>query len=449
MTEIKTAAIILCAGKGTRMCSELPKVLHKLAGRPMLSHLLDTLSKICLAQTTIVIGENMSAVADIAQPHPAVVQSRQLGTGHAVLAAREILADRDIDFFGDVIVFFGADPLIKADTITQLIKVRRTSPNPSIVVLGFEALDPGAYGRLILNKDGSLDKIVEANDATEEQLNISLCNSGVMLIDGKHLWSLLERIRAANTKGEYYLTDIVSLARDDGLKTSVVFGEEEELLGIDDRIDLACAEDQLQTQLRLAAMQGGATLINPESIFFSYDTKIGHDVNIGPNVVFGPGVTIGNNVTILSFCHIEGTNIADGARIGPFARLRPGAEIASDAHIGNFVEIKASTIETGAKINHLSYVGDTYVGSKANIGAGTITCNYNGKEKNRTHIGKEAFIGSNVSLVAPISIGDGAIIGAGSVITKDVSDESLALTRTEQKELPKRKQKLKSNKGKE
>jgi bifunctional UDP-N-acetylglucosamine pyrophosphorylase/glucosamine-1-phosphate N-acetyltransferase len=441
MTEIKTAAIILCAGKGTRMCSDLPKVLHPLAGRPMLSHLLDTLSELSLAQTTVVIGENMDAVANIAQPHPAVVQSKQLGTGHAVLAARQMLADPRGDFSGDVLVLFGADPLIKVETITQLIKVRRTSPNPTIVVLGFEALNPSAYGRFLLNKHGSIDKNFVAKDATEEQLNISLCNSGAMLIDGAHLWSLLERIRAANTKGEYYLTDIVALARADGLRTSVVIGEEEELLGIDDRIDLASAEDQLQNQLRLRAMRGGATLIDPESIFFSYDTKIGYDVNIGPNVVFGPGVTIGNNVTILSFCHIEGTDVANGVKIGPFARLRPGVQIASDAHIGNFVEIKAATIDAGAKINHLSYVGDAYVGIKANIGAGTITCNYNGEDKNKTNIGKQAFIGSNVSLVAPISIGDGAIIGAGSVITKDVSNESLALTRPEQKEFPKRKPK--------
>jgi bifunctional UDP-N-acetylglucosamine pyrophosphorylase/glucosamine-1-phosphate N-acetyltransferase len=448
MTKTKTAAIILCAGKGTRMCSDLPKVLHPLAGRPMLSHLLDTLSQLNFSKTTVVIGQNMDAVSEIAYPHPVVLQSKQLGTGHAVLSARQILADNKGDFSGDVIVLFGADPLIQANTISQMINVRQKSPNPTIVVLGFEAQDPRAYGRLILGKDGSLDSIVEANDATKEQLDISLCNSGVMLIDGAYIWKLLERIKATNTKGEYYLTDIVALARADRLVTSVVIGKEEELIGIDDRFDLASAEDQLQDQLRLSAMYGGATLINPESIFLSYDTKIGRDVCIGPNVVFGPGVTIGNNVNILSFCHIEGATIENGARIGPFARLRPGTNIASNAHIGNFVEIKAALIDNGAKVNHLSYVGDASVGKNANIGAGTITCNYDGKKKHKTKIGKNAFIGSNTSLVAPISIGNNTIIGAGSVISKDVPNEHLALTRPQQKQFLKRDRSSKSKKGK-
>jgi len=447
MTETKTAAIILCAGKGTRMCSDLPKVLHPLAGRPMLSHLLSTLSELNITRTTVVIGEDMDAVAEIARPHPTVVQSKQLGTGHAVLAARQNLADKGSDFTGDIIVLFGADPLIEADTIARMIKARNESANPAIVVLGFEAWYPGTYGRLILANDGSLAAIVEANEATQEQLDITLCNSGVMLIDGAHMWRLLEQIKATNTKGEYYLTDIVALARDDGLRISIVTGNEEELTGINDRADLACAEGHVQSRLRLAAMRGGATLSDPESVYLSYDTKIGRDVNIGPNVIFGPGVTIGDNVAILSFCHIEGATVADGARIGPFARLRPETKIAADAHIGNFVEIKAASIGKGAKVNHLSYIGDARLGEKANVGAGTITCNYDGLDKHKTDIGKHAFIGSNVSLVAPISIGDGAIIGAGSVITKDVSAESLALTRSQQKELPKRGSNSKAKKG--
>ena len=448
MIKTKIAAIILCAGKGTRMHSDLPKVLHPLAGRPMLSHLLDSLSKIEFDHTAIVVGEKMDAVAEIAHPHSIVIQKKQLGTGHAVLATRQTLAQNGNDFTGDVLVLFGADPLINAKTINKMIDARQKSPNPSIVALGFESRTPDNYGRLILAEDGSLDSIIEANDATEVQKKITLCNSGVMLIDGSHLWKLLEKIEATNTKGEYYLTDIVAIARAEGLKTAVVIGNEEELLGIDDRQDLALAERLVQKHLRLEAMQGGTTFSDPESVFLSYDTRIGQDVSIGPNVVFGPNVTIGNNVEILSFCHIEGATIADGTRIGPFARLRPGTSIDSDVHIGNFVEIKAAVVSSGAKINHLSYVGDAHVGEKANIGAGTITCNYDGIEKHQTNIGKDAFIGSNVSLVAPVSVGNDAIVGAGSVITKNVSDESLAITRPQQKELPKHKSKNKSERDK-
>ncbi|MBC8338826.1 MAG: bifunctional UDP-N-acetylglucosamine diphosphorylase/glucosamine-1-phosphate N-acetyltransferase GlmU [Rhodospirillales bacterium] len=439
MTDSKTAAIILAAGKGTRMRSDLPKVLHPLAGRPMLAHLLDSLSELNFAKTAVVIGEAMDAVAVAASPHPTVVQTQQLGTGHAVLAARDALKDGDKDFSGDVLVLFGADPLISPDTITRMIEARHAAPEPSIVVLGFDAWEPGAYGRLVTTDDGSLTAIVEANDATPEQLEITLCNSGVMLIDGQHLWSLLERVDSANAKGEYYLTDIVALAGGDGLGCAVVEGDEDELLGIDDRADLACAEAYVQNRLRLAAMRGGATLSDPDSVRFSFDTSIGQDVSIGPNVVFGPGVSVGDNVDIRAFCHIEGAAIAEGAKIGPFARLRPGAEIGEDVHVGNFVEIKNATLETGAKANHLSYIGDARVGAAANIGAGTITCNYDGEAKHRTDIGDGAFIGSNTALVAPVTVGDGAVIGAGSVITKDVSPDSLALTRPAQKEVRNRK----------
>ncbi|MBL4691426.1 MAG: bifunctional UDP-N-acetylglucosamine diphosphorylase/glucosamine-1-phosphate N-acetyltransferase GlmU [Rhodospirillales bacterium] len=438
MTDSKTAAIILAAGLGTRMRSALPKVLHPLAGRPMLSHLLDTLSGLDLARTTIVIGEGMDAVAEACAPHPTVVQVEQLGTGHAVLAARGAMADKDKDFDGDVLVLFGADPLIRLETITRMIEARHSAPEPTIVVLGFESLDPAAYGRLIVAADGSLDAIVEANDATPEQLEITLCNSGVMLIDGARLWGLLERVGDANAKGEYYLTDIVALAREDGLGCAVTISGEDELLGVDDRADLACAEAAVQNNLRLAALHGGATLTDPDSVTLSYDTQIGRDVTIGPNVVFGPGVTVGDNVEIRAFCHIEGATIAAGARIGPFARLRPGARLAEDVHIGNFVEIKAAEIETGAKVNHLTYVGDARVGAKANVGAGTITCNYDGTNKHKTDIGRGAFIGSNVALVAPVTVGDGAVIGAGSVITKDVAAGTLALTRPTQKAIRKR-----------
>ena len=439
MTKTKTAAIILAAGKGTRMRSDLPKVLHPLAGRPMLAHLLDTLAGLDLARSVVVIGENMDAVAEAARPHTTVVQSEQLGTGYAVLAARQAMADKGGDFDDDVLVLFGADPLISAETIACMIEARRQNPEPVIVVLGFESQAPAAYGRLITAQDGSLDAIVEANEATAEQLDIRLCNSGVMLIDGAHLWRLLERVQDANVKGEYYLTDIIALARAEGLACAVTISAEDELLGIDDRADLACAEAYVQNRLRLAAMRGGVTLLDPDSVYFSFDTRLGRDIIIGPHVAFGPGVHVGDNVTIRAFSHIEGATIAEGAIIGPFARLRPGADIAEDVHIGNFVEIKNATIEAGAKVNHLTYVGDARVGAKANVGAGTITCNYDGQAKYKTDIGKGAFIGSNVALVAPVKVGDGAVIGAGSVITKDVAADSLALTRPPQKEVRKRK----------
>ena len=431
MTETKTAAVILAAGLGTRMESAVPKVLHPLAGRPMLAHLLATLRPLGLDPVVVVTGRDMDAVAEAAAPHPTVVQDPPLGTGHAVLAAKDALDG----FTGDVLVLYGADPLIRPETITRVLAARKQNPQPAIVVLGFRAGDPGAYGRLVTTAYGSLEAIVEAGDATPEQLEITLCNSGLMAIDAKHLWRWLDRLGDDNAKGEYYLTDIIALARGDGLTSAVVEGDEAELIGIDSRADLARAEAAVQNQLRRAAMAKGATLTDPESVTFSFDTRLGRDVTIGPNVVFGPGVVVGDDVEIRAFCHIEGAQIASGARIGPFARLRPGADIAGDAHIGNFVEIKNAAIEAGAKVNHLTYVGDARVGADANIGAGTITCNYDGFAKHLTDIGRGAFIGSNVALVAPVKVGDGAIVGAGSVITKDVAKDDLAVTRAEQKEI--------------
>ena len=436
MTETKTAAVILAAGLGTRMQSAMPKVLHRLAGRPMLAHLLDTVAALDLGPIVVVTGPGMDAVAAAAKPHPAAVQSEQLGTGHAVLAAKNALKGHS----GDILVLFGGDPLISATTIEKLLSARAEkpapAPRPDIVVLGFEADDPGHYGRLVTNADGSLEAIVEAAEATEEQLAVTLCNSGVMLISGEHAWGLLGRVDNDNAKGEIYLTDIIALAREDGLICAVVTGDERELLGIDSRADLACAEAFVQNQLRRAAMDAGATLTDPDTVFFCHDTQIGRDVTIGPNVVFGPGVTVADNVEIRAFCHIEGATVASGAIIGPFARLRPGAELARDVHIGNFVEIKNAAIEAGARVNHLAYIGDARVGAKANIGAGTITCNYDGFEKHHTDIGKAAFIGSNTALVAPVKVGDGAVIGAGSVITKDVAADALCVTRAPRKEIP-------------
>lgn len=431
MTKTKTAAIVLAAGLGTRMKSGIPKVLHPLAGRPMIAHLLQTLSALKPDQIVVVGGgDGMADVAAAVAPHPCVDQGERLGTGHAVLAARPALGDFD----GDVFVLFGGDPLIGADTLSRMIEARHSKPQPSIVVLGFETWEPAAYGRLITDGDGALEAIVEAKDATPEQLQITLCNSGVMLIDGRVLWGLLDRVGNENAKGEYYLTDIIALARGDGLTCAVVEGDEDELLGVDDRIDLASAEAYVQNQLRFAAMQGGATLLDPDSVHFSFDTRLGQDVTVGPHVVFGPGVSVGDGATIKAFSHLEGAHVSYGATVGPFVRLRPGADVGKGARVGNFVEIKNAVLGEGAKVNHLSYIGDADIGDGANIGAGTITCNYDGFMKYQTVIGKGAFIGSNTALVAPVTIGDGAVVGAGSTITKDVDADALALTRPEQKQ---------------
>ncbi|MEK9723818.1 MAG: bifunctional UDP-N-acetylglucosamine diphosphorylase/glucosamine-1-phosphate N-acetyltransferase GlmU [Rhodospirillaceae bacterium] len=420
------AAIVLAAGLGTRMKSTLPKVLHPLGGRPMLQHLLATLDTLGLDRCVVVTGAGQDAVAAAAQPHPTVEQAEQLGTGHAVLQAAPALEG----FAGDVLILFGADPLITSATMLRLLARRREADSPSVVVLGFRPEDPGLYGRLMVDADGQLIGIVEARDATPEQLNVTLCNSGVMAIDGTRLFDLLSRVDNANAKGEYYLTDIVAVARADGLGCAVIEAEDAaELTGIDTRADLARAEAILQDRLRARAMDNGANLVAPETVFLSHDTVLGRDVTVGPNVVFAPGVTVGDNVTIRPFCHLEGASVADGAVVGPFARLRPGAEVGSDAHVGNFVEIKNAALGRGAKANHLTYIGDATVGDGANVGAGTITCNYDGFGKYRTEIGAGAFIGSNTALVAPVTVGAGAIVGAGSVIAKNVAADALAVTR--------------------
>ncbi len=429
MTETKTAAVILAAGLGTRMKSAVPKVLHPLAGRPMILHLLQTLKKAKLAPRVVVVGKGMQAVADAVRPQPTAVQHPARGTGHAVMAAKPALGK----FGGDVLVVFGADPLIRPETVGRMLAARRKRPRPAIVVLGFHAADPADYGRLVTGKGGRLEAIVEARDATARQKNITFCNSGVMLVDGRHLWRLLDRLDPGNAKGEYYLTDIVRLPRADDLSCVVVEGDEAELIGVNSRADLARAEAILQDRLRRAAMDAGATLIDPATVYLSFDTKLGRDVVVGPHVWFGPGVRVGAGAQVLPYCHIEGATVAAGARVGPFARLRPGAAIAEDAHIGNFVEIKNADIAAGAKVNHLTYVGDARVGKRANVGAGTITCNYDGFGKYVTEIGAGAFIGSNTALVAPVKVGARAIVGAGSVITDDVAADALAVTRAPQR----------------
>jgi bifunctional UDP-N-acetylglucosamine pyrophosphorylase/glucosamine-1-phosphate N-acetyltransferase len=425
MTQPKKAIVILAAGLGTRMKSRRPKVLHPLAGRPMIRHLIATLEGLQPDRLVVVVGPDMPEVAEAVAPWPVAVQGERLGTGHAVLAARQHLAGFD----GDVLIVYGDTPLLTGSTLRRMLEARQAPPHPAVVVLGFEPADVGGYGRLVLDADGGLAAIVEAKDASPAERAIRLCNSGVMAIDGRRLFVLLDRIGKANAKGEYYLTDIVGLARADGLACRCVKGSEAELIGINSRAELARAEAFVQADLRDRAMAEGATLLAPETVFFSWDTRLGRDVTVGPHVVFGSGVTVGDDVEINAFCHFEGATVANGARIGPFARLRPGARIGPDAHVGNFVEIKNADVEEGAKVNHLTYIGDARIGAGANIGAGTITCNYDGFFKSFTDIGAGAFIGSNSALVAPVKIGDGAIIGAGSAIARDVPADALALTR--------------------
>ncbi|MEE2979914.1 MAG: bifunctional UDP-N-acetylglucosamine diphosphorylase/glucosamine-1-phosphate N-acetyltransferase GlmU [Pseudomonadota bacterium] len=428
MTQPKTAAIILAAGLGTRMNSAIPKVLHPLAGRPMIAWLTETLVAMNVERVVVVVGPDMDAVADAVVPAEVVVQTEPLGTGHAVLAARDALEGFD----GDVLVLFGGDPLVPAEIMAAMVAARRATPEPAVVVLAMRPDDPARYGRLVVDGDGVLSRIIEFRDADAEQRAIGLCNAGIMAIDGNQLFNLLDQVSNDNTKGEYYLTDIVAVARDAGLHCTVVDGGTEPLPGIDSRAELAAVEALVQDRLRAAAMAGGVTMTDPASVFLSYDTAFGRDVLIEPNVFFGPGVTVGDNVRIRAFCHLEGAVLGDGVTVGPHARLRPGATIGRDARIGNFVEVKNAVIEASAKVNHLAYVGDARVGEGANVGAGAITCNYDGVSKSHTDIGAGAFIGSNVAIVAPVTIGDGAIIGAGSVVSKDVPADAVATSRAPQ-----------------
>ena len=418
------AIIVLAAGKGTRMKSDLPKVLHRAAGRSLLGHVLHAAKAAGPSRTVVIAGPDMPGVEAEARriiPNAVLtVQMERKGTGHAVMQAEAALQA----FSGTVIVLYGDAPLVTPASLAKL-----TSADQPIAVLGFEAADPTGYGRLILTPDGHVTAIREQLDASPEERNITLCNSGIIAIDSKLLWRLLPGIGSANAKGEIYLTDLVELAAAEGHKVALVRCPEAEVAGVNDREQLAGIERELQSRYRRQHMLGGATLMAPETVFFAADTIVGRDVVIEPAVTFGPGVTIGNDVEIHSFSHIEGATIADGARIGPFARLRPGAEIGVDAHIGNFVEVKKAVIGKGAKANHLTYIGDARVGPGSNIGAGTITCNYDGFEKHLTDIGANVFVGSNTALVAPVKVGDGANIAAGSVITRDVPANALAMTR--------------------
>ncbi len=429
MTDI--AIIVLAAGKGTRMKSALPKVLHQAAGRSLLAHVLAAAQHLNPARVAVVVGPDMEAVATEARNviASAVIarQAEPRGTADAVAAARRSLSG----FTGPILVLYADAPLILPATLRALVlKVSSASP---MAVLGFTADNPHGYGRLLCPVSGTVMAIREELDATPDERAIKLCNSGIIAVSSDVLWQALPRIKNDNAKHEYYLTDLVAILAGDGARAGLVECHESEVAGVNDRVQLAAIECQFQARYRRQHMLNGVTLTAPETVFFAADTTIGEDVNIGPQVYFGPGVIIASGVEILGFCHIEGATIAEGARIGPYARLRPGAEIAADAHIGNFVEVKKSKIGKGAKVNHLAYIGDARIGAKSNIGAGTITCNYDGFEKHLTDIGENVFVGSNTALVAPVKIGDGANIAAGSVITRDVPADALAITRAELK----------------
>lgn len=427
MTKPGVAVVVLAAGQGTRMKSRLPKVLHPVAGLPMLRHVLNAAAALGPEHVVVVIGRDQEDVARAAAPAITAIQDPPRGTGHAVMAAMPALQD----FSGDVIVIFGDTPLLTPDLLTRLLAARRADGNPAAVIVGFTPEDPAAYGRLI-TADGALKRIVEFRNASAEERAVRLCNAGLMAIDGARLPALLEKLSAENAQGEYLLTDIVEHANARGWTCRVVEADPVEVMGINNRAELAVAEAAMQRRLRERALLAGVTMVAPETVFLQADTVFGRDVVIEPFVIFGSGVTVGDNVTILGHSHIVGARIEAGATVGPYARLRPGAEIGPEAHIGNFVEVKKSRIEAGAKVNHLTYIGDARVGAKANVGAGTITCNYDGFGKYHTDIGAGAFIGSNSALVAPVKIGDGAMVAAGSVVTKDVEADALAIARGRQ-----------------
>jgi bifunctional UDP-N-acetylglucosamine pyrophosphorylase/glucosamine-1-phosphate N-acetyltransferase len=429
MTERSCLAVVLAAGEGSRMRSSLPKVLHSIGTRTMLDHVLSTAKRAGGARLAVVVGPDSAAVAEevkrIAPEAKIFEQTQRLGTAHAVLAARAALTEP----CDDVLVMFADTPLVRVETLERLRAA--LGGGAGVAVLGSTPADPTGYGRLIM-RGHDLIAIREERDASADEKAIRLCNGGLMAIAGKYALTILDRIGNANAKGEYYLTDAVAIAREMGLSATAIETTEDDVRGVNTKAQLAEAEAVLQQRLRAAAMEAGVTMVAPETVFLSSDTKFGKDVTVEPNVVFGPGVTVEDGAVIRSFSHLEGARVGKNARIGPFARLRPGAELGRDVHIGNFVEVKATTVEEGAKANHLAYLGDARVGAGSNIGAGTITCNYDGFSKHKTDIGKGAFVGTNSSLVAPVKIGDGAYIGSGSVITSDVPPDSLALARGRQ-----------------
>lgn len=434
MTTRPLAVIILAAGKGTRMKSDKHKVLHPIGGLPMVGHVVATAEALSAARSVLVVGSLKEQVEAAYGSRAAIaLQEPQLGTAHAVQAAREQLAG----FEGDILILYGDVPLIRPETLRTMLATLNTpvtGAQPACVVLGFRPKDPAAYGRIVTGEGGIIRKMVEFKDAAPEERAINLCNSGIMAVRSEQLWGLLDRVNNNNAVGEYYLPDIVMLAAADGLPSVIVETEEEEVSGVNSRVELAAVEAVFQNRRRRDLMVEGVTLIAPETVFFSYDTVVERDVVIEPHVVFGPGVQVESGAIIRAFSHLEGAKVGAGCEVGPYARLRPGSELKAKAKVGNFVEIKKAVLEEGAKVNHLTYIGDAWVGAKANVGAGTITCNYDGFFKYQTRIGAGAFIGSNSALVAPVTIGDGAIVGAGSVITQDVPVDALAVARGSQTE---------------
>ena len=426
------AAIILAAGQGTRMQSDMHKVLHPIAGKPMLHHLLDSIMAAGAQKSVLVVGAKREQVEAAAKDYPVAfaVQSEQLGTGHAVLQAQTHLQDFD----GDVLACFGDVPMVQADTIAAMQHALNSNAETACVVLGFRPDDAKAYGRIIADDEGSISKMVEYKDADEAQRAVNLCNSGLLLARREDMFALLNRVGNDNAQGEYYLPDMVMVALSDGRHCAVIECDDWQVAGVNSRAELAQVERDWQDRRREAAMAGGATLIAPETVWFAADTQIGRDVLIEPNVFFGLGVSVADNVTIKANCHIEGASLASGVSVGPFARLRPGAVLEENSKIGNFVEMKKATLGKGAKASHLTYLGDAEVGANANIGAGTITCNYDGYFKYKTEIGEGAFIGSNSALIAPVTIGKGAIVAAGSAVTKDIADGALGIVRAQQAE---------------
>jgi bifunctional UDP-N-acetylglucosamine pyrophosphorylase/glucosamine-1-phosphate N-acetyltransferase len=434
MTQPPVAAIILAAGKGTRMKSDTHKVLHPIAGRPMLMHLLASVDALQPQRKVVVVGSGRDQLEAALKGHDTALalQEPQLGTGHAVQQAEGALSGFD----GDVLILYGDVPLVPTATMQRMLDRLNERDQPLCVVLGFRPADPGAYGRIVTEDMRTIAKMVEFKDANSAERQINLCNSGLMAVRSGDLFKLLAQVDNNNAAGEYYLPDIVMLGLRAGRVSAVIETAPVEVDGVNSRAELAAVEAKWQQRRRAQAMADGATLIAPKTVWFSHDTVIGRDVIIEPNVFFGPGVSVADKVMIRAFCHIEGAVIETGAEVGPYARLRPGAVLGEKSKIGNFVEVKKAVFGKGAKANHLSYIGDATVGAGANIGAGTITCNYDGFFKYQTVIGEGAFIGSNSALVAPVTIGDGAIVGAGSTVTADVSADALALVRPAQSEKP-------------
>lgn len=424
------AVVVLAAGKGTRMKSDLHKVLHPVAGRPMLEHLLSSAAELAPERQVVVAGHGRDQLEKVLGPRATIaVQEPQLGTGHAVQQAQQALAD----FSGDVLILYADVPFVSAVTMRAMIERLHAPDAPAVVVLGFEPQDPLQYGRVLAHDDGRIAMMVEYKDATQEQRACRLCNSGLMAVKSADLFDLLAKVGNENAQGEYYLVDIVNIATLEGRHCAVIVTDDaDEVGGINSRSELAEAEGRWQARRRQRAMADGVTLVAPETVFFAWDTRLGRDVTIEPNVVFGPGVSVADNVVIHAFSHLEGATLESGVSIGPYARLRPGAVLKTGSRIGNFVEMKNAVLGEGAKANHLTYLGDATVGAGANIGAGTITCNYDGYFKHRTVIGERAFVGSNSALVAPVKIGADAIVAAGSAVTRDVADGELRLVRGEQ-----------------